>query len=221
MVRQLEHWVGELGIPRVKIKIGESWGGRPERDLARIATARKTIGPDTELYVDANGGYTRKQAVRMAAAWAEHDVRWFEEPVSSDDLAGLAQIRDRVSADVAAGEYGYDIAYFERMATGGGLPAGRRHPLRRHHRVAARRRRGRGARPAGLRALRAQPARAPGRRGSQPAAPGVLPRPRADRAACSSTARSRRTGGTLHPDQGRPGIGLVLDHSAADPYRRR
>jgi L-alanine-DL-glutamate epimerase-like enolase superfamily enzyme len=52
----------DLGIPRVKIKIGESWGTEPARDRARIDFARRVIGPDAELYVDANGGYTRKQA---------------------------------------------------------------------------------------------------------------------------------------------------------------
>ncbi|MDQ2814214.1 MAG: mandelate racemase [Actinomycetota bacterium] len=113
---QLERWAGEWRIPRVKIKIGESWGSRPGRDLERIAFAREVIGPDVELYVDANGGYARKQAVRMAHAMADADVTWFEEPVSSDDLDGLREVRDQVAADVAAGEYGYDLVYFERMA---------------------------------------------------------------------------------------------------------
>jgi len=91
---QLERWVGEWAIPRVKIKIGQSWGTRPDRDLARIAFARQVIGPEVELFVDANGGYTRKQAIRIAHAMAEHDVTWFEEPVSSDDLAGLREVRE-------------------------------------------------------------------------------------------------------------------------------
>ena len=112
---QLERWTGDLGIPRVKIKIGESWGSRPGRDLARIAFARRVIGPDAELYVDANGGYGRKQAVRMARAMADQDVTWFEEPVSSDDLDGLREVRDQVDPDVTAGEYGYDLVYFARM----------------------------------------------------------------------------------------------------------
>jgi len=112
---QLERWTSDLAIPRVKIKIGESWGTAQARDLARIAFARGVIGPDAELYVDANGGYTRKQAVRMARAMAEHDVTWFEEPVSSDDLDGLREVRDQVDPDVTAGEYGYDLPYFARM----------------------------------------------------------------------------------------------------------
>jgi len=112
---QLEQWTGEWRIPRVTIKIGESWGAAEARDLARIAFARQVIGPGAELYVDANGGYTRKQAVRVARAMAAHEVTWFEEPVSSDDLDGLREVRDQVAPDVAAGEYGYDLVYFTRM----------------------------------------------------------------------------------------------------------
>ncbi|OBI13058.1 mandelate racemase [Mycobacterium sp. E2327] len=112
---QLERWVDNWKIPRVKIKIGESSGSDERRDLDRIALARKVIGPDVELYVDANGGYRRKQAIRVAHAMAEHDVTWFEEPVSSDDLAGLREVRDQVTPDVTAGEYGYDLTYFRRM----------------------------------------------------------------------------------------------------------
>ncbi len=115
--RQLEDQLGgwvEAGIPRVKMKIGTSWGSRAERDIERVALVRHRIGR-AELYVDANGAYTRKEAVRVAAELAHHDVRWFEEPVSSDDLAGLREVRGLTDIDVAAGEYGYDLAYFERM----------------------------------------------------------------------------------------------------------
>ena len=113
--RQLDRWVGDWGLSRVKIKIGEDRGARPDRDLARVAFAREAIGPGAELYVDANGGYTRKQAIRQAHAMDEFAVTWFEEPVSSDDLDGLREVRDQIRADVAAGEYGYDLPYFVRM----------------------------------------------------------------------------------------------------------
>jgi L-alanine-DL-glutamate epimerase-like enolase superfamily enzyme len=121
LTAQFTRWVYEQGIPRVKMKIAESWGERVERDLARIARAREVIGDDTELYVDANGGYTRKQAIRVAGEAADCDVRWFEEPVSSDDLAGLHEVRDSIAADVAAGEYGYDLPYFARMVQAGAV----------------------------------------------------------------------------------------------------
>ncbi|MFI6849489.1 enolase C-terminal domain-like protein [Kitasatospora sp. NPDC050467] len=111
---QLEGWADE-GITRFKIKIGERWGTRERRDLERTEQARALVGDDAELYVDANGAYARKQAVRIGRTLAGLGVSWFEEPVSSDDLTGLAHIRDAVTADVAAGEYGYDLPYFARM----------------------------------------------------------------------------------------------------------
>ncbi len=107
---QLGWWVKEQQIPRVKIKIGESWGREEARDLSRVRLAREVIGPDAELYVDANGGYDSGQAVRVAVALADLGVTWFEEPVSSQDLAGLATIRRQVRPDVAAGEYSWSLA---------------------------------------------------------------------------------------------------------------
>lgn len=109
---QLGGWVA-AGIPRVKMKIGR----RPQDDLARIRAAREAIGPAAELYVDANGAYSRKQALAKADAFRDYGVSWYEEPVSSDDLAGLRLLRDRVPGgiEISAGEYGYDLPYFRRM----------------------------------------------------------------------------------------------------------
>ena len=118
---QLTHWAHEQRIPRVKIKIGESWGTDPARDLERMHQARTIIGEDVELFVDVNGGYARKQAIRVMHAAADLDVRWYEEPVSSDDLDGLHEIRDAVRPDVTAGEYGYDLYYFRRMCAAGAV----------------------------------------------------------------------------------------------------
>ncbi len=116
---QLAGWVHE-GIPRVKMKVGS----RPGDDPARVRAAREAIGDGIELFVDANGAYTRKQALELGERFrSEADVSWFEEPVSSDDLAGLRLIRDRAPAgvEVAAGEYGYDAPYFWRMLEAGAV----------------------------------------------------------------------------------------------------
>jgi L-alanine-DL-glutamate epimerase-like enolase superfamily enzyme len=118
---QLTGWVEKDRIPRVKIKIGESWGARERRDLERVALAREVIGPDAELYVDANGGYTTGQAVRVADRMAEFGVSWFEEPVSSQDLAGLAAVRRQVLPDVAAGEYSWSLADSARLIAAGAV----------------------------------------------------------------------------------------------------
>jgi L-alanine-DL-glutamate epimerase-like enolase superfamily enzyme len=110
---QLGGWVRE-GIPRVKMKIGT----HPEDDLRRVKVAREAIGDAAELFVDANGAYSRKQSLGFAERFAaEYNVRWFEEPVSSDDLAGLHLLRDRAPAgmDIAAGEYGWTAMYLRNM----------------------------------------------------------------------------------------------------------
>ncbi len=115
---QLGGWAAE-GIPRVKMKVGR----HPEEDVRRVRIARDAIGRDADLFVDANGVYSRKQALAMAEAFAELGVIWFEEPVSSDDLDGLRLMRDRAPAtlDIAAGEYGYDLCYFRRMLDAGAV----------------------------------------------------------------------------------------------------
>jgi L-alanine-DL-glutamate epimerase-like enolase superfamily enzyme len=115
---QLSGWVA-AGIPRVKMKLGT----HPADDLGRVRAAREAIGPGAELFVDANGAYSRKQALAQAGRFAELGVSWFEEPVSSDDLEGLRLLRDRGPAgmDIAAGEYGYDLPYFRRMLEAGAV----------------------------------------------------------------------------------------------------
>jgi L-alanine-DL-glutamate epimerase-like enolase superfamily enzyme len=118
LTKQLSGWV-EQGIGSVKMKIGRD----SARDRTRVRVARQAIGTDAELYVDANGAYTTKQALEQAQIFAEFGVKWFEEPVSSDDLDGLRLIRERAPAgmDIAAGEYGYDIFYFRRMLAAGAV----------------------------------------------------------------------------------------------------
>jgi L-alanine-DL-glutamate epimerase-like enolase superfamily enzyme len=120
--RQLEHWTADLGARSVKIKVGESFGSMSGRDLARAALARRVVGPAVELFVDANGGYTAKNAIRIARPYRDEcGISWFEEPVSSDDLAGLRQVRDAIDIDVTAGEYGYQESYFARMLAAGAV----------------------------------------------------------------------------------------------------
>jgi L-alanine-DL-glutamate epimerase-like enolase superfamily enzyme len=116
---QLAGWVERDGCAFVKMKVGT----HPERDPGRVKAAKEAIG-DRALFVDANGAYHMKQALDMAEVFArDADVRWFEEPVSSDDLAGLAYIRERAPArmEIAAGEYGYDTDYFRTMLAAGAV----------------------------------------------------------------------------------------------------
>jgi L-alanine-DL-glutamate epimerase-like enolase superfamily enzyme len=118
LCNQLGGWA-EAGFKAVKMKIGRDAAA----DVERVRAARHAIGPDVQLFVDANGAYTRKQALYQAHRFREYDVTWFEEPVSSDDLEGLRLLRDEAppGMDIAAGEYGYDATYFRRMLDAGAV----------------------------------------------------------------------------------------------------
>ena len=111
---QLEGWLDQE-MTRVKLKIAESWGSEVDRDLTRVAIAREIVGDEVEILVDANGGYVAKQAVRIARRLDDFGVTWFEEPVSSDDHAGLRRVREQIMPDVAAGEYGDSLSYFAHL----------------------------------------------------------------------------------------------------------
>jgi L-alanine-DL-glutamate epimerase-like enolase superfamily enzyme len=113
LTAQLGGWASQ-GFAMVKMKVGT----HPHEDPRRVEVARKAIGGETKLFVDANGAYTMTQALELAHLFAHTcDVRWFEEPVSSDALVALNQVRARapLRMDIAAGEYGYTAWYFQRM----------------------------------------------------------------------------------------------------------
>jgi L-alanine-DL-glutamate epimerase-like enolase superfamily enzyme len=116
--RQLGGWARQ-GLRMVKMKVGRE----PAADPGRVRAARLAIGPDVQLFVDANGAYTRKQALELAEHFATFEVAWFEEPVSSDDLAGLRLCRDRAppSMAIAAGEYAWDVFAFRRLLEAGAV----------------------------------------------------------------------------------------------------
>ncbi len=111
LCEQLGGWAA-AGMRHVKMKVGRD----PAADRKRVALARRAIGA-VDLFVDANGAYSTKQALGQAACFARDGVRWFEEPVSSDDLAGLRAVREHAppGMDIAAGEYGFESPYFRRM----------------------------------------------------------------------------------------------------------
>ena len=110
--KQLGGWADE-GITQVKMKIGRE----PKKDVERVKKAREAIGKNCALFVDANGAYSVKQALEKAHQFAELGVSWFEEPRPSSDLKGLHFIREHSPAgmSIAAGEYGYNLPYFEQM----------------------------------------------------------------------------------------------------------
>jgi L-alanine-DL-glutamate epimerase-like enolase superfamily enzyme len=104
LLDQLTGWAND-GFSAVKMKIGRDAAA----DVERVASVRRALGNKTELYVDANGAYQRKQALQCCESFNELGVTWFEEPVTSDDLVGLRLLVEHAPASIriAAGEYIY------------------------------------------------------------------------------------------------------------------
>ena len=115
---QLGGWVHRDGCRWVKMKIGSD----PARDPERMRVARQAIG-EAGLFIDANGAFAPRQALDMARQAGDEGALWFEEPVSSDDLAGLRAVRHRAppGMDIAAGEYAYTPEYVRRMLEAGAV----------------------------------------------------------------------------------------------------
>jgi L-alanine-DL-glutamate epimerase-like enolase superfamily enzyme len=117
---QIDGWL-EAGCTAMKIKVGQDWGANPGRDMHRVALLNTHTPDGTTLMVDANGGYSPGRAKRLGAVYDSLGVMWFEEPVSSDDLAGLAMLRNTLRADIAAGEYADSVTYVQRMCAAGAV----------------------------------------------------------------------------------------------------
>jgi L-alanine-DL-glutamate epimerase-like enolase superfamily enzyme len=115
---QVAEWMRD-GFPRVKIKVGRDKAADPHR----VELVRSVTGPAVELMVDGNGAYTPQEALLWASRFRAQGVSYFEEPVSSDDLDGLAEVRAGAPPGlaVAAGEYGWNLPYFQRMLDAGAV----------------------------------------------------------------------------------------------------
>jgi L-alanine-DL-glutamate epimerase-like enolase superfamily enzyme len=115
---QVRGWV-ERDFHSVKIKVGRD----KHEDPGRVDAVREVVGPDVEVMVDGNGAYTPQEALMWAQCFKERGVTYFEEPVSSQDLQGLAYVTKRAPAGlaIAAGEYGWNLPYFQQMLDFGGV----------------------------------------------------------------------------------------------------
>ncbi|MFM0013474.1 mandelate racemase/muconate lactonizing enzyme family protein [Paraburkholderia sediminicola] len=88
------------GFKAVKLKVGFG----VEEDVAVTRAVRAAIGPDIALMVDANHAYDAIAAIRLGRMIEDQDIRWFEEPVPPEDLAGYREVKAALSIPVAGGE---------------------------------------------------------------------------------------------------------------------
>ncbi len=111
----------EQGVKRLKMKVGKESGRSEREDIDRVAAVRKAVGDDVALYVDANNGYYAKQAIYMAAEFEQSQVGWFEEPVTADDIAGLAEVKRASTIPIASGEHEFSKYGFKELLSQGAV----------------------------------------------------------------------------------------------------
>jgi muconate cycloisomerase len=86
------------GFHTIKVKVGQSI----EKDVERVALVRELIGPDRDIIIDANCGYSPKDAIEAARQMEPYNVVLFEQPTPRDDYEGIAEVRQNVSMPVMA-----------------------------------------------------------------------------------------------------------------------
>ena len=124
----------------------------PEEDIARVAAARKALGPHAKLMVDVNCAWSPAFAIEMGRAMEPYNLYWIEEPVATDDVDGSAEVARSLHTPIAGyetetGLYGFrqlidkgavDIVQLD-VAWSGGFSEGRRIAAyaQAHHRMVA------------------------------------------------------------------------------------
>jgi L-alanine-DL-glutamate epimerase-like enolase superfamily enzyme len=90
------------GFGVLKVKVGTA----ASSDVARVREIRARVGPDVVLRLDANQGWTPRQAVHVIRGIEDAglDVELVEQPVNRHDLDGLAWVSDRVGVPILADE---------------------------------------------------------------------------------------------------------------------
>jgi L-alanine-DL-glutamate epimerase-like enolase superfamily enzyme len=106
------------GYGAVKLKVGAR---ALEADLARVRAVRGAVGPDVRLRLDANGGWDRETALRALGAFAPFAPDYVEQPVATDDLAGLVAVGRESGVTVAADEAAGSVEA-ARAAMAAGVP---------------------------------------------------------------------------------------------------
>lgn len=111
LVEEMSGYV-EKGFNAVKMKVG---GASISKDIERVRAVREAIGPDIRLMVDAVCGLKTTAALKLAEAIKPFDIYFFEQPVASQNLEGMALVNDKGGIPVAGNENYVDLTQFYEL----------------------------------------------------------------------------------------------------------
>jgi L-alanine-DL-glutamate epimerase-like enolase superfamily enzyme len=100
---QLQGYIDRGGFGAVKMRVGV-FDGSPRKSAERVIAARRALGPEVEIMCDAHGTFTVSEAKQFCYLARDCNLAWFEEPVTADDKAGLAEVRRATHIPIASGE---------------------------------------------------------------------------------------------------------------------
>jgi L-alanine-DL-glutamate epimerase-like enolase superfamily enzyme len=103
----------EAGFPAVKLRIGKEVTA--EAEAKRVLAVRAAVGPDVRIMVDATESWTLERARRTGRILQDAGIAWLEDPVHHLDVAGLADLRQRLDVPIAAGEHLYHLDAFRTL----------------------------------------------------------------------------------------------------------
>ncbi len=86
------------GMTRLKLKVGD------EGDVGRVSLLREKLGPDFELYVDANCAWTLEEAIERIEQLSRYDISLVEQPIPRGDVRDLAKLREATSVPIMVDE---------------------------------------------------------------------------------------------------------------------
>jgi L-alanine-DL-glutamate epimerase-like enolase superfamily enzyme len=105
------------GFSAVKLRFG--WGPKDgvkgmAQNIELVKTVREAVGDSVDIMADCYMGWSLEYAKRMLRLLEPHNLRWVEEPVVSDDLAGYAELKAMGRVAVSGGEHEYTLAGFRQ-----------------------------------------------------------------------------------------------------------
>ncbi|HEY7330337.1 MAG TPA: mandelate racemase/muconate lactonizing enzyme family protein, partial [Gemmataceae bacterium] len=112
--------LADKGFKAVKFGWGPM-GLSEQSDIAHVRAARKGVGADVELMVDAGLCWDTATAIRRARQFEEFHLTWLEEPLHPDNLQGYARLSTQAPMRIAAGEEVCDIGEFRALMDTGGI----------------------------------------------------------------------------------------------------
>jgi D-galactarolactone cycloisomerase len=108
----------EAGFSLMKVKLGYG----VDDDIACMKEIGRAIqGKPITLMVDTNHAYGRADALRLGRALEEYDLRWYEEPVAPEDIAGYAEMRAKLRMPIAGGENEHTLYGFRELLGAGAV----------------------------------------------------------------------------------------------------